>query len=208
MAGEGAEGVRRRRSRKDEEYDDDNGDQAPCRACEKQPYRSGIAHGSRRGFRIIVVEHACTERSGTPLHLSHSLIIPFRFLGPCVGPRQCRQEVQVGSRQDYPVNNAPNSSRDLSCIIAKLFRSRFPIGVPFRLLWFSLFPSLSTRKRLLRALLEVRGITLPPRRQSDDVLLKVLLFLLMYLGQSDREEERERERSVILLRSMINSYVH
>lgn len=127
--GRGGRRRRRRRSRKDEENDDDNGDQAPCRACEKQPYRSGIAHGSRRGFRIIVVEHACTS-----LYLSYSLIIPFRFLRPCVGPRQCRQGVRVGSRQDYPVNNAPNSSQDLSCIIAKLFRSRFPVGVPFRLL--------------------------------------------------------------------------
>lgn len=124
---------------------------------------------------------------GVLLVLSH----PFRFLAPYVGPRRHRRgKVQVVLRQDYPVNNAPNSPRDLSCIIAKLFRSRFQSAC----LLFSSFgsPSLSrslsyplssTRKRFLCALLEVRGITLPSRRQDDDVLLQVLLFLSLYLDQ-------------------------
>lgn len=48
--------------------------------------------------------------------------------------------IRVDSRQDYPVNNAPNSPQDLSCIIAKLFRSHFQSAC---LLLFGFFDSLS-----------------------------------------------------------------
>lgn len=155
------------------------GIKSPCRACEKQPYRSGIAHGSRSAFRIIVVEQACASpRLRRLVSLPPALVIPstfagsvlcallpFRFPAPCVRHRRHRQRERVVSRQDYWVNIAPNSPLDLSCIIAKLFRSRFQSA--------SYTSSSDPSDPFSRAPRSKKGITLPSRRQSDNVLFGV-----------------------------------
>jgi len=111
-----------------------------CRACEKQPYRSGVAHGSRRAFRIIVVEQA---RASPGLTLSHflprypihvrraSLTVSVSSLHSQASLRGHLGGNGVLSRQDYPVNNAPNSSPRSILHYCKTFPCR---SLPFRLL--------------------------------------------------------------------------
>lgn len=137
-------------SRKDEEDDDDNGDQAPCRACEKQPYRSAIAPwkpesvSNHRG-RVSLCRAPVLRLVSLPLSLSRPRsprvlrAIAFRFLAPRHDD-VASAGIRVDSRQDYSVNNAPNSPGDLSCIIAKLFRSHFQSA---RVFLFDFFDSLS-----------------------------------------------------------------
>lgn len=84
---------------------------------------------------------------GTSPCLPHSLVIPStfaagspRYLIPF--PRPMRRapttsaRVRVDSRQDYPVNNAPNSPRRSILHYCETFPQPFPAGVPppFRLL--------------------------------------------------------------------------
>lgn len=132
-------------------------------------------------FRIIVVEQARASPGFTCL--PSSLVIPFTFsagdpLPPFPSPRFARsgpddigRRAKQCSRQDYPsLQYAPTCPEIQPALSRNFSRSRF------QSCFFSSIPS--TRKRFLRALLEVRDITLPWHRQDDNVLQVSLLYHL------------------------------
>lgn len=127
-------------------------------------------------------------------------LLPFRFLAPCVRlrrrrRRRHRQRDRVVLRQDYRVNNAPNSPRDLSCIIAKLFRSRFQSAS------FQLFGSSGScsSDRGAREVLELAFAS--PRRQN-------VLSSKRNSSSSCNSDEGERERESLLFFSEHDKFVH
>lgn len=200
-----------RRSRKDEE-DDDNGGSSPMSGlwetaisighCAWKP-GSVSNHRGRVSLYPVLRPVSLTLSLSRPRSLRVSPAISFPFPRPhaFMGP----DDIDGGpdSRQDYPVNNAPNLPRDLSCIIAKLFQPACLLLGFFDSLSLSLSRLLDEKTAPSRAPRSERyylAFASPGRRRTfPSVALPPVV-----LGQN----ESERERDAILLRSMMNSYVH
>jgi len=125
----------RRRSRKDEEKEDDNGDQARVGLVRNSHIDRTLRMEGGEAFRIIVVEQARASPGFT--YLPSSLVIPFTFsagdpLPPFPSPRFARsgpddigRRAKQCSRQDYPVYNA----RQLAPRSSLHYRETFPVAL-------------------------------------------------------------------------------